>query len=89
MASKSQTQINKGKKLQGIVVSNKMKDTAVVEVQRFVKHGRYGKYIKRRKKFQAHDPGNTASIGEKVTIIETRPISKNKHFRIITNERSE
>lgn len=66
----------------GVVVSDKMKDTAVVLVERYVKHPKYGKFIKRRKKYKAHDVGNTKKIGEKVEIIETKPISKDKHFLI-------
>lgn len=73
----------KARVLVGIVVSNKMKDTVVVQVERFVKHPRYGKYIQRRKRFQAHDPGNTVEIGDKVSIKETRPISKRKSFVVI------
>jgi small subunit ribosomal protein S17 len=73
----------KGKVLNGVVVSNKMKDTAVVQVERFIKHPRYGKYIQRRKRYQAHDVGNTAQIGDKVSIRETRPISKRKSFIIV------
>lgn len=68
--------------LTGVVVSNRMKDTVVVEVSRFVKHEKYDKYIKINKKFKAHDAGNTKAIGDKVTIVETRPISKDKHFTI-------
>ena len=68
------------KKLTGTVVSNKMKDTIVVLVERYEKHPKYEKYIKSSKKFKAHDAGNTKMIGDKVTIIETRPISKDKHF---------
>ncbi|PIP55745.1 MAG: 30S ribosomal protein S17 [Candidatus Zambryskibacteria bacterium CG_4_9_14_3_um_filter_42_9] len=67
----------------GTVVSDKMKDTVVVSVNRFEKHPRYSKFIKRRKKFKAHDQGNTAKIGDKVRIIETRPISKNKSFKLL------
>jgi small subunit ribosomal protein S17 len=72
----------KQKVLQGIVVSDKMKDTIVVKVERYVKHPKYGKFIKRQKKFKAHDVGNTKRIGEKVSIIETKPISKDKHFML-------
>ncbi|OGD68406.1 30S ribosomal protein S17 [Candidatus Campbellbacteria bacterium RIFCSPHIGHO2_12_FULL_35_10] len=72
-----------GKVLSGIVVSDKMKDTIVVKVQRFVKHPKYEKYIKVDKKLKAHDAGNTAKIGDKVEIIETRPISKDKSFRLV------
>ena len=71
--------------LSGTVVSNKMKDTIVVSVERYEKHPRYFKFIKRRKKFKAHNPGNTAKIGDRVKIIETRPISKDKHFKLIEN----
>jgi len=55
----------------------------VVEVVRFVKHPKYGKYVSKSKKFKAHDVGNTKQIGDKVTIEECRPISKDKHFRIV------
>ena len=69
--------------LAGVVVGDKMKDTIVVEVSRFVKHPKYGKYISIRKKFKAEDKGNTKKIGEKVTIEECAPISKDKKFRVI------
>jgi len=72
-----------GKILEGIVVSDKMKDTIVVKVQRFVKHPKYGKYTKIAKKFKVHDAGNTAKMGDNVRIKETRPISKDKSFEII------
>ena len=71
------------KTLQGTVVSDKMKDTIVVSVERYEKHPKYQKYLKIRKKFKAHDAGNTKKIGQKVTIAETRPISKDKHFEVI------
>jgi small subunit ribosomal protein S17 len=73
----------KQKVLQGVVVSDKMKDTIVVRVERYVKHPKYEKFIKRQKKFKAHDVGNTKRIGEKVSIAETKPISKDKHFIVI------
>jgi small subunit ribosomal protein S17 len=69
--------------LSGTVVSNKMKDTIVVSVERYERHPRYGKFIKRRRKFKAHDFGNTAQIGDKVQIVETRPISKDKNFKLL------
>lgn len=72
----------KGMSLSGIVVSNKMKDTVVVKVDHFVKHPKYQKFMKVSKKYKAHDAGNTKKEGEKVTIVETRPISKDKHFKI-------
>ena len=59
-----------------------MKDTATVRVDRFVKHEKYKKYFVRSKKYLAHDPGNTAKVGDTVTIVATRPISKLKRFRI-------
>jgi small subunit ribosomal protein S17 len=71
------------KTLTGVVTSNKMKDTVVVEVNRFVKHPKYGKYFKSTKKYKAHDAGNTKAIGDKVTMEECAPISKDKKFRLI------
>lgn len=59
-----------------------MKDTATVRVDRFVKHAKYKKYLVRSKKYLAHDPGNTAQVGDKVTIVATRPLSKLKRFAI-------
>lgn len=73
----------KGKVLEGTVVSNKMKDTVVVAVMRYEKHPKYHKFVKMRKKFKAHDAGNTKNIGDKVTIRETKPISKDKHFVVV------
>jgi small subunit ribosomal protein S17 len=77
------TKKNTSKTLTGVVVSTKMKDTAVVLVERYVKHAKYQKFINLRKRFKAHDVGNTAKMGDKVTIRETRPISKDKHFEIV------
>lgn len=70
-------------RISGVVVSTKMKDTVVVEITRFVKVPKYGKYIRRSKRYKAHDPGNTATLGAPVTIVPCRPISKEKHFRIL------
>lgn len=75
----------KPKILSGTVVSTKMKDTIVVSVERYEKHPKYHKFVKMRKKFKAHDAGNTKQMGEKVDIMETRPISKDKHFMVISN----
>lgn len=69
--------------LSGRVVSDKMKDTVVVLVDNYKKHSIYGKYIKRQKKFKAHDAGNKHKIGDKVSIRETKPISKDKHFSVV------
>jgi len=76
-------QLKKHKTLQGIVISDKMKDTVVVEVSRYAKHPKYGKYLNLRKKYKAHDAGNTKKIGDKVEIEKTRPMSKDKHFKVI------
>ncbi|MEK7575277.1 MAG: 30S ribosomal protein S17 [Patescibacteria group bacterium] len=72
-----------GKVLVGKVVSDKMKDTIVVSVERFVKHPKYAKYIQITKRYKAHDAGNTKKIGDQVEIVECRPMSKDKHFKIV------
>ena len=72
-----------GKILKGTVVSDKMKDTAVVKVDSYVKHPKYGKFLRSQKKFKAHNPGNTVKIGDIVEIKECRPMSKDKHFIIV------
>jgi small subunit ribosomal protein S17 len=79
----SNTEAKLGRVLTGVVVSDKMKDTAVVLVNRFVKHAKYAKFMQISKRFKAHDVGNTKKIGDKVQIKETRPISKDKHLVII------
>lgn len=66
----------------GTVVSDKMDKTVVVMVETLVKHPLYGKYVKRRKKFMAHDENNECKIGDKVLIEETRPLSKRKRWRV-------
>lgn len=68
--------------LSGVVVSDKMKDTIVVRVDRYVKLPKYNKYVTRAKKYKAHDAGNTKKIGDKVEIVECRPISKDKRFML-------
>lgn len=77
------TQVKKPKTLKGTVVSDKMKDTVVVRVERYIKHPKYGKFMKRQKRYKAHDAGNTKRIGETVMIIETAPYSKDKHFKVM------
>ncbi len=67
---------------EGIVVSDKMDKTVVVEVKRLVSHPLYHKIIRRRKKFKAHDPHNLCRVGDKVLIEETRPLSRDKHWRV-------
>jgi len=74
---------NPRKEKTGIVVSNKMNKSIVVEVQRRLKHAKYGKFIKRSSKFMAHDENNQCNMGDVVRIMETRPLSKNKCWRLI------
>lgn len=71
------------KTLTGVVVSDKMKDTVTVRINRFVKLPKYKKYVLRSKKYLAHNPGNTAKLGDRVTIRSSRPISKRKHFIVV------
>lgn len=80
---KNTTDVSKRRILTGTVVSDKMKDTITVNVARYVKLPKYEKYVTITKKFKAHDAGNTKKIGEKVSIEECRPISKDKRFRVI------
>jgi len=75
--------IKKNKKeLIGLIVSDKMDKSVVVRVERFVQHKIYKKYMKRHKKYHAHDEKNECRIGDTVKIIETRPLSKLKRFRV-------
>ncbi len=71
------------KRLAGTVVSNRMEKTAVVLVERLTKHRTYGKYVRRRSKYMVHDPKNMCQIGDKVRIIESRPLSKRKRWQLI------
>ena len=82
----NESQTNNGKTLSGVVVKAAMRDTATVAVQRYVKQPKYKKFIKIVKKYLVHNPGNVAEVGQKVMIRETKPISKNKHFEIVTEE---
>ena len=74
---------NLRKERTGIVVSNKMDKSITVAVKRRVKHNVYGKYLNKTKKFLAHDEENTCNIGDTVRIMETRPLSKNKSWRLV------
>ena len=69
--------------LKGVVVGDKMDKTIVVSVSRFIKHPLYGKFYKVSKKYKAHDADNKYKTGDTVEIEETRPISKDKHFRVV------
>ncbi|MBQ3389970.1 MAG: 30S ribosomal protein S17 [Firmicutes bacterium] len=74
---------NRRKTRVGIVTSNKMDKTIVVTVEEFVRHSLYGKAVKVTKKFKAHDEQNECNIGDKVRIMETRPLSKDKRWRLV------
>jgi len=67
----------------GLVVSDKMQKTVVVAIERRVPHPTYGKMVTRTKKFQAHDEENSAKVGDRVRIMETRPLSKDKRWRVV------
>ena len=75
--------IVKRKQLIGVVVSDKMKDTAVVLIERYEKNSKYHKFMNLRKRFKVHDPGNTVKVGDKVTIESCRPISRHKSFKVV------
>ena len=74
---------NHRKSLVGKVVSDKMDKTIVVLVETYKNHPLYGKRVKYSKKYKAHDENNQAKIGDKVMIMETRPLSKDKRFRLV------
>lgn len=67
----------------GVVTSNKMTKTITVSVERRLRHPIYGKFVKKTKSFFAHDENNECNIGDKVRIMETRPMSKNKRWRLV------
>ncbi|KRO65583.1 MAG: 30S ribosomal protein S17 [Bacteroidetes bacterium] len=67
----------------GVVASNKMNKSIVVTIERKVKHGLYGKFIKKTSRFVAHDEENTCNEGDTVRIMETRPLSKSKNWRLV------
>jgi small subunit ribosomal protein S17 len=67
----------------GVVMSNKMDKSIVVQVERKMKHPIYGKFVKKTNKFMAHDEKNECNIGDTVKIAETRPLSKNKSWRLV------
>lgn len=79
--------VNK-KVLRGVVTSDKMQETAVVSISRYVKHPKYKKYMKITKKYHAQNTGNKAKEGDKVTIRSCRPLSKTKSFEIISIDES-
>jgi len=69
--------------LKGVVVSDKMDKTIIVKVVRYVEHPKYGKRIKKNKKYKVHDEKNEYKVGDKVKIKETKPLSKDKHFEVV------
>src|SRR5262245_19632712 len=79
------TEHERGKRRQetGVVTSDKMNKTRRVEIPRLVKHQRYGKYIRRRTICHVHDENNESKMGDTVEIMETRPLSKTKHWRLV------
>ena len=74
---------NRRKTRVGKVVSDRMDKTAVVSIERLVKHTTYGRYVRRRTKFKMHDENNECRIGDTVRFMETRPISKDKRWRFV------
>jgi len=78
-----ETKITTARKLEGVVVSDKMAKTVTVRVNQFVKHSKYGKYMNVSKKYKAHDEVGAYKTGDEVIIEECRPISKDKHFKVV------
>jgi small subunit ribosomal protein S17 len=70
------------KTLEGVVVSNAMQKSVVVSIQRLMKHAQYGKYVKRTKRCVAHDEKDACNVGDLVRIVETRPLSKTKRWKV-------
>jgi small subunit ribosomal protein S17 len=75
--------IGRRKHRSGTVVSNKMEKTVVVQVERLVKHSKYRKYLRARKKYKAHDETNACQVGDQVEIVETRPLSRDKRWAVL------
>ena len=70
------------RKIVGVVVKDKMDKSVVIEVEKFLKHPRYHKYLKTKKRYKAHDEGNVCRVGDKVLLVETRPLSKDKRWLV-------
>jgi small subunit ribosomal protein S17 len=77
-------QAKKKRTLQGVVVSNKMDNSIVVQTERFIKHPKYKKFVRKSSKVMAHDADNVCNIGDKVTIEECKPLSKNKSWTLVS-----
>lgn len=80
----TQMEKRKGRTLTGVVVSDKNDKTIVVRVETLVKHPLLKKYVRRRKKFTAHDPSNECGVGDMVKIVEYRPMSRNKRWHLVS-----
>ncbi len=83
MSEQTATQRNARKVREGLVVSDKMDKTVVVEVEDRVKHALYGKVMRRTSRLKAHDEANDCGIGDRVQIMETRPLSATKRWRVV------
>ena len=77
------TRVNRRKVLRGVVISNKMEKTGVVEITRKVPHPLYKKVVTKTSRFKFHDENNECSIGDTIEVMETRPLSKDKYFRLV------
>jgi len=88
MTKQQEKTVNR-RKLRGVVVSDKMQKTRVVEVVRFKKHPKYLKYYKTTSRFKAHDEKNEYKTGDAVVVEETRPLSKDKRWRIVARMQNE
>ena len=83
MTNENATERNARKSRTGLVVSDKMEKTVVVAIERRVPHPVYGKMVTRTKRLKAHDEENSAKVGDTVRIVETRPLSKDKRWRVV------
>jgi small subunit ribosomal protein S17 len=70
------------RKIVGVVVKDKMDKSVVIEVEKFLKHPKYHKYLKTKKRYKAHDETNVCKVGDKVLLVETRPLSKDKRWLV-------
>ena len=70
------------RKMTGVVVKDKMDKTVVIEVEKFLKHPKYHKYLKRKKRYKAHDDKSQCNVGDRVIIVESRPLSKEKRWLV-------
>ena len=83
MTEQSSNERNRRRVAQGVVVSSRMEKTITVLVERNAKHAKYHKYLKRHSKYHAHDENNEAGVGDRVEIMECRPLSKLKRYRLV------